>query len=70
MHRADDPANRVENDVEQHDQQRDPLAHDPEQHEDVGDHDGREQLQEVLHPEMDDPEAPVVGDRERVAGAG
>ena len=46
--------------------QRDPLAHHPEQHEDVGDHHGGEQLQEVLDPEVDDPEAPEVGDREAV----
>ena len=52
------------------DGQRDPLAHDAEQHEDVGDHHGREQLEEVLDPEVDDPEAPEVGDREVVAGAG
>ena len=50
--------------------QRDPLAHDPEQDEHVGDHHGREQLEEVLDPEVDDPEAPELGGREVVAGAG
>ena len=50
------------------DQQRDPFHH-PEQHEHVGDHHGREQLDEVLDPQVHDPEAPVVRDRERIAGA-
>ena len=50
--------------------QRDPLAHDAEQHEDVGDHHRGEELEEVLDPQVDDPEAPEVGDGEVVAGAG
>ena len=44
--------------------QRHPLRDHAEQHEDVGDHDRREQLQEVLDPEVDDPEPPEVGDGE------
>ena len=70
VHRADHPADRVEKDVEEDHGQRDPLADDPEQDEDVGDHHRREQLEEVLDPEVDDPEAPEVGDREAVARAG
>jgi hypothetical protein len=34
------------------------LAHHPEQHEHVGDHHGREQREEVLDPQVHDPEAP------------
>ena len=69
VHRADHAAERVEDDVEEDHRQRDPLAHDPEQHEHVGDHRGREQLEEVLDPEVDDPEAPELGRREVVARA-
>ena len=58
------PAGRVEDDVEEDDGERDPLAHHAEQDEDVRDHHGREQLEEVLDPEMDDPEAPEVRDGE------
>jgi hypothetical protein len=38
VHRPDDAADRVQDDVEEHDGQRDPLAHHAEQHEHVGDH--------------------------------
>ena len=51
------------------DGQRDLLAHHAEQHEHVGDHHRREQLEEVLDPQVDDPEAPELGDGEVVAGA-
>ena len=68
VHRPDHAADRVEDDVEEDDGERDPLAHDAEQHEHVGDHHGREQLEEVLDPEVDDPEAPELGGREVVAG--
>ena len=46
------------------------LAYDTEQDEDVGDHDGREELEEVLNPQMDDPEAPEVRRREVRVGPG
>ena len=69
VHRPDHAADRVEDDVEEDDRQRDPLADDAEQHEHVGDHHGREQLEEVLDPEVDDPEAPELRGREVVAGA-
>ena len=38
-----------------------------EQHEHVGDHDGGEQLEEVLHPQVHDPEAPELVDGEVLA---
>ena len=50
--------------------ERDLLAHHAEQHEHVGDHHRGEQLEEVLDPQVHDPEAPELGDREVVAGAG
>ena len=68
VHRADHASRRVEADVEQDHRQGDLLAHHPEQHEHVGHHHGREQLEEVLHPEVDDPEAPELVDREVLAG--
>ena len=52
------------------DRQRDLLAHDAEQHEHVGDHHRGEELEEVLDPQVHDPEAPELGRREVVAGAG
>ena len=70
VHRPDHAADGVEDDVEEDHGQRDPLAHDAEQHEHVRDHHGGEQLEEVLHPQVHDPEAPELGDREVVAGAG
>ena len=66
----DDAAHRVQDDVEEHDRERDPLAHHAEQHEHVGDHHRREELEEVLDPQVHDPEAPELGGREVVAGAG
>ena len=69
VHRPDDAAHRVQDDVEEHDGERDPLAHHAEQHEHVGDHHGGEELEEVLHPQVHDPEAPELGGREVVAGA-
>src|SRR5215217_6291060 len=42
----------------------------PQQHEYVGDHDGREELEEVLDPEVDDPESPEVSRREVRFGPG
>ena len=69
VHRADDAADGVEDDVEEDHRERDPLAHHPEQHEHVGDHHRGEQLEEVLDPEVHHPEAPELGGREVVAGA-
>ena len=69
VHRADDAAERVQDDVEVDHRQRDPLAHHAEQHEHVGDHHRGEQLEEVLDPQVHDPEAPELGDGEVVAGA-
>src|SRR5215203_4672291 len=70
MHRADNAARRVEEDVEEDNCQRHLLADDPEQDEDVGYHDGREELEEVLDPKVDDPEAPEVGGGEMRVGSG
>ena len=70
VHRPDDAAGRVEADVQQDHRERDLLAHDAEQHEHVGDHHRGEELQEVLHPQVHDPEAPELRDREVIAGAG
>ena len=69
MHGADHPADRVKEDVEEDDRERNPLAHDPEQDEDVSHHHRGEELEEILDPEVDDPEAPEIGDREAVARA-
>ena len=69
VHRSDDPP-IVQEDVEEHDGQGNVLSDHAEQNEHVGDHHGREQLEEVLDPEMDHPEAPEFGGGEVVAGAG
>ncbi len=70
VHRADHPARRVQDDVEEDDAQRDPLPHHAEQHEDVGDHHRGEQLEEVLDPQVHHPEPPEVGDGEVGVAAG
>ena len=62
VHRAEHAADRVEDDVHVDDPQGDPLTHHAEHDEDVRVHDGGEQLEEVLDPQVDDPEAPVLGD--------
>ena len=36
------------------------LVHHAEQHENVGDHDRREQFEKILHPQMHDPEPPEI----------
>jgi hypothetical protein len=70
VHRPDDAARRVQDDVQEDHRQRDLLADDAEQHEHVGDHHRREQLEEVLDPQVHDPEAPELGRREIVTSAG
>src|SRR5919107_5193663 len=47
-----------------------PLGDDTKQDEDVGDHDGREELEEVLDPQVHDHEPPVVRRREAGVGPG
>ena len=64
VHRSDHSSERVEDDVEEDHGQRDSLAYHAEQDEHVGDHHRREQLEEVLHPEVDDPKAPELVDGE------
>ena len=70
VHGPDDAADRVQDDVEEDDGERDLLAHHAEQDEHVGDHHRGEELQEVLDPQVHDPEAPELGGGEVVAGAG
>ena len=70
VHRPDDAAGGVEDDVEEDHPEGDPLAHHPEHHEDVGDHHRGEQLKEVLDPQVDDPEPPELRNRERGVGPG
>ena len=70
VHGADDAAGRVEDDVQEDDAERDLLPHHAEQHEDVRHHDGREQFEEVLDPQVHDPEAPELRDRDVGARAG
>ena len=50
--------------------QRYALGYNAEQHEDVGDHDRRKQLKEVLDPQMDHPEAPEISRGEVVLRLG
>ena len=64
VHGADDAADRVQQGVEVDDPGGRLLRHHAQQDEDVGHHDGGEQLQEVLDPQVDDPETPEVGDGE------
>ena len=64
------PPERVQDDVQEDHGEGDLLAHHPEQHEHVGHHHRREQLEEVLHPEVDDPEAPELVDGEVLACLG
>src|SRR4029450_1036471 len=60
VHSADHTSCRIEQDVQVDHCQCHLLPDHPEQDEDVGDHDGREELEEVLDPQMHDPEAPEV----------
>ena len=62
--RADHAAERIEDDVEIHHARRRFFRNDAEQHEDIGDHDGGEELEKILHPQVHDPEAPEVHDGE------
>ena len=69
VHGADDAAGGVQDDVHEDDAQCDPLADNAQQDEDVGDHDGGEQLEEVLDPQVHHPEAPELGDGDVGSGA-
>jgi hypothetical protein len=60
VHRTDDSADRVEDDLQIDEACRRPLRHDAQEHEHVGDRDGREDLQKILDPEVNDPEPPEV----------
>ncbi len=69
MARTNDPAAEVEDGVEV-DQARGGLGAD---HAHLVEHDGHqdrgEELEESFHPKMDDPETPVIDDREVAVGA-
>src|SRR3970282_212090 len=60
MHGADHAAHGIKNDVQVDHPQRRRFANDAEQDEHVGDHHRGKKLQEVLHPEMNHPEAPEI----------
>jgi hypothetical protein len=64
------PTERVQMMSEEDHRQRDLLAHHAEQDEHVGHHHRGEQLEEVLHPQVHDPEAPELGDGEVIARSG
>ena len=59
---TDHTTDGVEHSVHHDDGDGDALANHAEQHEDVRHHDGGEQFEEVLHPEVNHPEAPEFGD--------
>ena len=65
----DDAAGQVEDGVEVDDAGGGASRDQSQDHEHHGDEHGGEQLEEALHPQVDDPEAPVVDDREVGAGA-
>ena len=65
----DDPAGQVEDGVEVDDAGGGAGRDQPEDHEHHRDEHGGEQLEEALHPQVDDPEAPVVDHGEVGAGA-
>src|SRR4051812_3240307 len=68
MHTANYPARRIQHDIEVNYRQGDSLVHHTEQHEDIGDHDGSEQLKKILHPEVHHPESPEIGCSEMRSG--
>ena len=57
------PPSGIQQDIEIHDARGRRLRDDSQQHENVGHHDRREQLQKVFDPEVHDPEAPEIGNR-------
>src|SRR6185312_9084986 len=61
---ADQPAAEYQDDVEVDGAQCGIALHQTELVEDDADHDGHEQLEEALDPQVDDPEPPSVDDRE------
>src|SRR5215469_9822886 len=68
VHRAHDAARGIEDDIEIDQAQRSAFVNYAQKNKDVGDEDGCEQLKEVFHPEMHDPEAPEIGSCEVLAG--
>src|SRR5438309_8336699 len=70
MHRADHAAQGIEDNIEINDAQRRRFPNYAQQHKHVGDHDGREELQKIFHPEVHHPEAPKIIDDKTGARAG
>ena len=62
MSGTDKTAAKNKNDIEIDNPQSRRTLHQPELIEDDRDDDGDEQLEEALDPEVDDPEAPSIGD--------
>src|SRR6516165_1707615 len=60
MHAADHSAGRIEDDVQVDDFEGHAFMNHAQKHKHVGDHNGSEKLEEVLDPEMDNPEAPKI----------
>ena len=67
--RPDDPCAEVEDRVEVDDARGRLRAHEPHLEEHDRDEHRREELEEALDPQMDDPEAPVVDHRRIRVGA-
>ena len=67
---TDHATDGVEHGIHHDDGDCDALADHAEEHEDVRHHHGGEQFEEVLHPEVNHPEAPELGDRHVSALAG
>ena len=65
VQRPDHAADRVEHHLEVDQPRGKPLRDDPHEHEDQGHQHRGEQLQEILDPQVDDPEPPEVADCER-----
>ena len=66
---ADDPAREIQDGVQVDQARGGPGADEPHLVEHHGHQHRREEFEESLHPEMDDPEAPVVDDGEVGVGA-
>src|SRR5215467_6584719 len=70
VHGSDHAADGVKEDIQVDDTGRRFRGYDSQEYENVGHHDGREQLQEILDPKVHHPEAPEIGDGEIGPGVG
>src|SRR6266571_5552613 len=68
MHAANYPARRVKHDIEVNHGQGHFFIHDPQEHENIGDHDCSKQLKKILHPQVHHPEPPEIGCSEMRSG--